>query len=335
MNRVRSVCQWVPPRAGPVSGVVEFAQALSAELARRGIAAPVEPIEAGSNTALEPAPAAVLLHYVGYGYARDGAPRELVQRIAALARARPRPRLLLHLHEVHAESRNPLSRTFWNVAAQRAVARELLRHADAALTSTERFAAQARALGSAASVRVLPIAATFAVPNAVPTLAGRRRALVVFGAEGLRRRAYALGSTRLLALIDTLGLEAVVDIGPGDAVPLAHRQALPVEIVGRVDSAGLGTHLTGVAFGMIDYFDACLAKSSVFAAYCACGLVPILARDNRSEVEGLMVGREYVLVEGAPRGIVAQQAIADAARAWYAPHALARHADWVERALGT
>ncbi|MEO1634727.1 MAG: hypothetical protein AAFS04_06575, partial [Cyanobacteria bacterium J06631_9] len=78
--------------------------------------------------------------------------------------------------------------------------------------------------------------------------------------------------------------------------------------------------------GLIDYsrFPGDLGKSSVFAAFCAHGVMPICTTYNPSEPDGLFVGQHYVLAGMHLSDWSAQQyqAIATQARSWYCQHSL-------------
>ena len=79
-------------------------------------------------------------------------------------------------------------------------------------------------------------------------------------------------------------------------------------------------------FGLIDYPAVHLGKSSVFAAYAVHGCVVLNTAPRGMAADGLQHGCHYLtLATGASAALAADapaQAIANAARAWYAEHPL-------------
>ena len=77
----------------------------------------------------------LVLHYVGYGYARRGAPVWLVQGLRRWKSGASQRGLVVMFHEVWAFG-PPWTSSFWLFPLQRALAAELLRLADTFLTNT-------------------------------------------------------------------------------------------------------------------------------------------------------------------------------------------------------
>jgi hypothetical protein len=82
----------------------------------------------------------------------------------------------------------------------------------------------------------------------------------------------------------------------------------------------------------VDYFPGYFAKSGVFGAAAAHGVVPITLRDAGSAADGLIDGTHYLQLAGAlgERSQVAQERFAQTSRdvyTWYSGHSLARHAE--------
>jgi hypothetical protein len=84
--------------------------------------------------------------------------------------------------------------------------------------------------------------------------------------------------------------------------------------------------LADARFGAIAYPTGYIAKSGVFAAYCAHGICPILIADAARETDGLIPGRHYCL--GVPDRIVPEAHsanIAENAWDWYQSHSVTAH----------
>ncbi|MGB7602980.1 MAG: hypothetical protein WBM24_21945, partial [Candidatus Sulfotelmatobacter sp.] len=80
-------------------------------------------------------------------------------------------------------------------------------------------------------------------------------------------------------------------------------------------------------FGYLAYPPNCLAKSGVFAAYTAHGVIPIIAQAFRDEFDGLRDG-VHVLSPHTAREIKPEtlDECSQAARHWYSGHSLRDHA---------
>jgi hypothetical protein len=78
--------------------------------------------------------------------------------------------------------------------------------------------------------------------------------------------------------------------------------------------------------GFVSHRTEFLGKSTVLAAYCAHGMLPVAAPSRSAP--------RFIWSPGAPSGEGALQAVADAASAWYAGHSLARQAEAFRRLLG-
>jgi hypothetical protein len=320
----------VVPRLGPWDGVGDYASRLGEVLQRRhGIGTRF--IAAGSaegRRALVDALAApegpLLLHYVGYGYARRGAPLWLAR---AIARRRRGQRLGVVFHELYATGR-PWQSAFWLSGVQQHVATRLARHCDGALLTRAANRAWLEATGalSGKPVTVLPISSNVGEPVELRPFAARAARLVVWGSAAARATAYGAHWQRVRAACRELGVTEVVDIGPPVELPRA--PGLPIEPRGRLEQAALSDVLLGARFGLVVYPAAFLAKSSTFAAFAAHGVAPIVLDEQRTpEMDGLAAGRTHLVVEQP--AAAAPQDVARGAHGWYAGHDTAAHADAV------
>jgi len=109
--------------------------------------------------------------------------------------------------------------------------------------------------------------------------------------------------------------------------PLPVIDGLQIKTLGllpeREVSEIMGTSLAG----FLDYDPDELGKSTIFAAYCAHGLLPINSKTSEEIHDGLKAGEHYwVPVAGASISLEKAQDIAENARRWYQPHNLSVHA---------
>lgn len=250
----------------------------------------------------------VLLHYAGYGYQRRGCPAWLVEGLS-----RWRGRLATVFHEVWA-SGPPWSSSFWLLPAQRRLAARLARRSEALATTLEIYAGLLRPWTDGKAVAVLPVFSTVGEPAEVPGFAARERRLVVFGGAGVRSRAWGRFLPELARAARALGVAEVLDVGPVLPVP-AEVAGVPVRKLGVLSNGEVSGLLLGAAAGFLAYPPDFLPKSTIFAAYCAHGVLPVCAWDRHPSRRV-----PYWTGEGDPA------ASADAARGWYSDHSLARQA---------
>jgi hypothetical protein len=271
--------------------------------------------------------AAVLLHYANYGYQRRGCPAWLVGGIARWRAAVPERRLVTMFHEVYA-SGPPWRSSFWLSPVQRRLAASLLRASDGVATSLELYGRILARWEPRRPVTVAPVFSTVGEPGRVPAAAERRpRTMLVFGSAGIRRRAYADLRQALAAACLALEVTEILDVGP--TLPALPEQVggFPVRALGPLPDAEVSSVLLGSYAGFLGYPPPFLAKSTIFAAYCAHGLVPVCAWPPDGKRHSMAANAPppcwEPYREPAPSdtdGLAAQ------ARSWYGGHSLALQA---------
>lgn len=333
--------QLVP--AGP-GGVRDFAEVLQQCWRRRGLACEIHALDPaqGLPRSLRPAglahaPAAVLLHYSGYGYQRRGLPLSLLRQLRDLRQQwRAGLRLVSYFHESYADG-PPWSSAFWLSGLQSRLGLQLARMSDGVCTNAQAHAAWLLQAHErlAGQVHVLPVFSAIGEPEppaAEPLQTAREPVAVVFGAALTRAR--ALRTTVALAgALRWHGVERLLEVGPGG--PAAVPAGLPVQYLGRLEAPALHALLRRVHVGLIDYPASLLAKSSVFAALAAHGVPVLNTRGHDHDADGLRAGQHYLSLVDAPgqrpgatpvlrRPCLAHpddwQAVAAQALAWYHPH---------------
>jgi hypothetical protein len=266
----------------------------------------------------------VLLHYAGYGYHPRGCPGWLVEALEKWT-----GRLVTDFHEVWATGL-PWHSSFWLSPRQRSFAGRLARRSNGLVTSMILYRQRLLRHAPGREIAVLPVFSTVGEPAEVPPLHERAPRLVLFGGSGVRGRAYRhLGAT-LTRVCDILGLEEIWDVGPPAEEAPERIGDRPVRIFGPLPADEVSRMLLAARAGFVSYPAPFLAKSTIFAAYCSHGMLPITAwpRPRRQ-------------VEAPPpfwrpaQGRQDPQDIADRARAWYRSHTLERSADLYGRLLLT
>ncbi len=250
----------------------------------------------------------VLLHYANYGYQRRGCPEWLVAGLESWG-----GRLVTIFHEVWA-SGPPWTSSFWLRPTQRRLAATLARRSESLATTLEIYAGMLRPWTRGREIAVLPVFSTVGEPAAVPPFAERERRIVVFGGAGVRGRAYGRFRPELARAARALGAVEILDVGPPLPLPAA-LEGIPIRQLGVLRPDEVSEVLLGAAAGFLAYPPDFLPKSTIFAAYCAHGALPVCAWDRHpSDAPPYWTGA------GDPA------AVPPAARRWYAGHSLERQA---------
>jgi hypothetical protein len=292
-----------------------------------GLAASLSRLAAGD-------PTAVLLHYANYGYARRGCPTWLAQGLGRFRRQQDRVPVVTLFHEVYATG-PPWRSSFWLWPLQRRLARQLARLSDAQATSLDLYADLLGRWVDRKRVTVMPVFSTVGEPFEVAPLAEREPRLVVFGGSGARARAFGELRPGLARAVEAVGAEEVLEVGAPPADLPAQVAGRPVRSLGFLPAEAVSALLGRVATGFVAYPPDFLAKSTIFAAYAAHGLVPVSAWRRPAGDGELRRGEHYWTPDGGgpELGTPDFQAIASAAHAWYAGHSLARQAPVFRRLL--
>jgi len=259
-----------------------------------------------------------------YGFSENGAPFWLLQALRCWKDRDPTRKVVIFFHELFALS-PPWKRGFWLSPLQRVCARQMAALADASVTSTQQYMRTLRGWDPhrANAYACLAIPSTVGEPQTLLAIEHRRRRMVVFGSASIRGRAYSRTRPTFEEVCDLLNVKEIVDVGDGSPRGLENLTAGKVIRLGALAASKLGEVLADSQFGYLDYYAGYLAKSSIFAAYCAHGLVPVLPSDNHSEADGILAGRQFWYPALGPPSI---HLISVEARGWYLQHSIEAHA---------
>jgi hypothetical protein len=290
--------------------------------------------------ALDAGASGVLLHLSCYGYSGRGCPLWLMQGLKQWKTKRPDARLVTMFHELYA-SGPPWSSAFWVKPAQKMVVASLLRRSDTAITNIELYREVLDRLDASKRGRIgmLAIPSNVGEPMQPPELNARARKMIVFGQPPLRKLTYETQMEELARACEELGIEQVDDVGNSFPGIPERVGGLRVKKHGLLGASELSALLSDSLAGFVTYPRAFLAKSGVFAAYCAHRLVPVLPEmtaDRRPDADGLAGGVHYLRLQKnlrAEPALPKQQRIADAAWNWYRGHSLQHQARAFAEAL--
>lgn len=302
----------VPPGPG---GVADFAASLQE---------PCDVVETVDHRIEWPSLAgkSVLIHYSGYGYQRRGVPLSLLVNVARHRSSFAR--LGVFVHETWA-SGPVTSSAFWLSGLQRFIVRRLVAMSDYWIASNqESYTRVAAGPATASRGRVMPVPSTVGEPQSQPIEA--KTSIVVFGSGPRRAAVWDAHHDALVRLSQHLGLE-LVDIGP----PLPNAsdlEAIGVRVAGRIPADEVRTELSLARYGIVDYPQNLLAKSSIFGAYCAHHVVAVVVREGSFSADGLESGSHYVHgIDRVPDVDAQASVIAAQAFEWYQPHSIGKHAE--------
>ncbi len=268
--------------------------------------------------------ATVLLHYVGYGYARRGSPVWLVEALEHWKKGGTR-RLVTMFHELYAFG--PIwTSQFWTSPLQRSLAKRLVRLSDRCLTSKQGYAdiITKFSQGKHPQVNATPVFSTVGEPRDLPDLKERPRRLVVFGAGGARSRVYQRSRLALERTCRELEIVEIIDIGPFLNFEIEPVNGVPVVTMGIKSPHEISSLLSSSAVGFFDYSIEYLAKSTIFAAYSSHKLLPVGVFYEGQNMDGLEAGKHYWFADTyeVTMSLGVGEAIADHAYTWYQNHRL-------------
>jgi hypothetical protein len=269
----------------------------------------------------------IFLHYVGYGYARWGAPSWFIQALAAW-RSQPNHELLTMFHELYnPPGHRPWKHMFWNSHIQQSLTKQLAQFTDHAVTSGQQYAATLDQFRGPHSqpTPFLPVFSTVGEPTQIPNWTDREPILVVFGQTMTKRRAYTETYAQLQSICERFQIQEVVDVGPSTGLTLTNIGTVPLREAGKLSIEAIGDLFGRSRIGFLNYNPHHLAKSTIFAAYCAYGLLPINTLRSHLSCDGITAGEQYWTLDetkNEPEKIVEQ------AHEWYASHSLTAQADF-------
>lgn len=227
----------------------------------------------------------LLLHYVNYGYDRRGIPFWLPALLAKRQKA-GRSRLVTVFHELYAAGSWRQS-AFWLRPLQKHLVRAIAKLSSRSIVTNETHRAQLQRLVPETEIIVQPVPSNFGEPNISENeLAARdpHRWVICGGNELLKRSLTSLLQNVSLIPQACAPRELYVVGGVEQREIRALLARFPdrqTHYLPDVESAAAAEILSSCAFAWLDYFHdpsvpmATILKSTVFAAYCAHGVIPV------------------------------------------------------------
>jgi hypothetical protein len=209
------------------------------------------------------------------------------------------------------------------------VSRRLAKMADVILTnSTHQQIILSKWSGK--SVAKILIFSTVGEPYHIPSLIDRQHRLIIFGGSA-RSCIYQNHFKALIESCKLLGINEIYDIGPPMELPACSDSGINLVKMGFLTQNEISKLLLTSLAGCLDYSRSPggLGKSTVFGAYCAHGLVPVLTGYDPSEIDEVYMNQHYLVLDSGLENLSLPQlqAVANKAHEWYKGHALPRIAE--------
>ena len=279
---------------------------------------------------------AVVLHFSGYGYQKRGVPVWLPQGLRIWRRRAGRVPLLTIFHELYATGR-PWQRSFWTSAVQKYIARSILNLSSTAITPTDLYSKRLSEWrdGDATEITAMPVFSNMGEPGCGPAPCARTAAAVVFGLAGVEDYIFGIYRSEIERIVSALGIEKIFDVGPRSLAMPRTLAGAPVISKGVLPQGAVSELLQRARFGFVAYPLDFIAKSGVFAAYAAHGVVPIVLSDKQGTFDGLQPARHFLdgLRLGTSAGADDLASIQRELFTWYTSHSLKVQAEFLANSI--
>jgi hypothetical protein len=225
----------------------------------------------------------VLLHLSGYGYAKWAVCDWLVEGLQRWKRLQPHNHLVTMFHELYNVMGWPWQHNFWVAHSQKRIARQLAMLTDRCITNCQGYAVDLTALsqGKHRNVPFFPVVSNVGEPLTAKPLYDRAPHLVLFGQAGNRTTLYRRSMAQIEQFCNQIDINQIIDIGNPTGLDLGQLTHIPIREMGRLSAPEISRILEDSMFGWLGYDILRLGKSSIYAAYAAHGLVPIVASTHK------------------------------------------------------
>jgi hypothetical protein len=280
---------------------------------------------------------ALILHFSGYGYQKRGIPFWLVQGLRMWSRrAGGRVPLITIFHELYATGR-PWHSAFWLGPLQKQIARNILNLSTAAITPTDLYRKRLSDWrgDNAIKITAMPVCSNVGEPGWGSPPCARTATAVVFGLAGVEDRLFGTYRPQMERIISVLGIEKIFDVGPRLFSMPQTLAGIPVISKGVLPQCAVSGLLQQARFGLLAYPLDFVAKSGVFAAYAAHGVVPIVLSDRQGAFDGLMPSRHFLdgLRLETNLGDEDLASIQRRLSSWYARHSMKAQAEFLVNSI--
>jgi hypothetical protein len=274
----------------------------------------------------------LFLHYVGYGYARWGCPNWLLNALKTW-RSQSGHQLVTMFHELYTlPGKQPWKHPFWNSHVQQSITKQLAQISGHSITSGQQYAEilDRFRVNPDNPTPYFPVFSTVGELTQVPSWDDREPILIIFGQAINKRRAYTESQEQLQSICQRFQIEEIVDVGPSTGLNLTKLGTTPFREAGKLTIEEINALFSRSRLGFFNYNTDYLAKSTIFAAYCTYGLLPISATQSMHSYDGIISGYHYWSLKDDNHS---PQEIVDQAYQWYQSHSLSAQAGYFAKLL--
>lgn len=272
------------------------------------------------------------LHYVGYGYQKRGIPYWLLTALKPFnsytnSHRYSKSKIIITFHELYAGSNKPWQSAFWFRQIQKNICKELFWLCDEAITTGNYYASLLKQFADK-PVHIMPVFSNVEETEPSLPLAQREKSMVIFSANNInfsfQHYEQALNNfcnqhniNKIILAGNTANIQTSLPVTIEHHLsPQAHEVALMMR----------HAFACFIGFPSPQWF----FKSSVFAAACAHGCLPV-AIGNLNNHEGLTAGVHFYDCRRDETQQNPPQSIADAAHQWYMQHSLEKNVELLKR----
>lgn len=213
----------------------------------------------------------ILLHYVSYGYDKNGLPFYLT---SIIKRVTPQIKVITLFHEIGADG--PIwSKAFWTARLQKNIAKQLAVRSDRLITTTAWYQEILEQwVGHSKNVTLAPVFSNMGEPTIRISMAERKKMIVIFGGKALKEKLYQNYLQDILALKASYQIAEIIDIGL--ALDSAFYKTTGIQSLGICTDEVVSSYLSNAWLGVMHYDLRTIDKSGVHAAYQAHGLPTVI-----------------------------------------------------------
>jgi hypothetical protein len=276
--------------------------------------------------------APVLLHYVGYGYAKRGCPSWLVQGLQQWKNLHPSCSLITMFHEVAAFG-PPWTSSFWLSSLQQNLAGKLATTSNSCIVNKQQYGDWIEKLSGSRKIDItcLPVFSNMGEPELLLPLSERSRRLVIFGSRNSKLDIYDRYLPVIAKICKFLDINEIIDIGVPTGLNLTEISAVSIQEQGITEAAKVSQIMQDSIAGFLSFPPPShLAKSGIFASYCAHGLIPCMVEHSMEPVDGLESDKHYWSDRSNLQlSLQTGQDIANCASNWYQAHSLSAQSNFL------
>lgn len=220
----------------------------------------------------------VLLQYSPYGLSNRGLCFWVLKLLEDLKKKKIK--LIVIFHELYAYSLFPWKSAFWLYLIQKYLFIKTCKLADVVITPSKKYFLTIKKLNKKKK-KYFPTLSNIGESKKINT---KKKILVIFGTQSLRMRVYKKIGNNIINWSNTYNYK-IIDIGPPLKKLVKEKYLkMGINFYGILNHTEIFNILKHSKYGILDYDNDQIDKSSVLAAYAACGVIPILTEKKSCSI---------------------------------------------------